>query len=1067
MDFKLPNYLIIIALLLFSLNSFGQGVTTSSIQGIVSTKDEGNLPGATVLLKHEPSGSAYSTTTLASGRFNFPNLRVGGPYTLNITFIGYESKKVENIYINLGEPTVLNIELFTKANQLAEIVVIGQTDDVLNGKRTGASTTINNRLIKTLPTIKRSFEDFTRLSPQSSGFSFSGRNRLFNNLTIDGSIFVNPFGLDAALPGGQTKSQPISLDAIEQIYVSISPFDVRQSGFTGASVNVVTKSGTNNFTGSAYTFLRNEQLIGDKVFDTKIQNPDLTYNQSGLSFGGPIIKNKLFFFTSAELERRKDPGSTYKALRPGLNSSDPNVANVTATDLDAVSQFLKSKYNYETGAYEDYTHQTTNDKFSAKLDWNINKNHTFNIAYKYLKSSRDVLPNPAISVSGRGPNKNTLPFEYNSYIINNNINSIFGELSSRFGARYSNKLQIGYTNFNDFRDSKSDPFPSVDILKDGRNYISFGLERFSINNKLDQGVTQVTDNFNVYLKNHTLTVGANLENFKFNNSFNLFFYPGHEYASVTDFLANTDDYAAEVQQANTNPFRADKTNFSQLGFYVQDDWAVNPKLKLTLGLRSDVPLYVNKLPAQPDIEALTFYKNNQPIQVKVNQYPDQKPLISPRFGFNYDVTGDRTSQFRGGTGIFTGRIPFVWLGNQSANNYIAPFYTFQINTTANDFKFPQVWRTNLAWDQKLPGDITASVDLIYGRDLNAVTHRNYNMKTPTGSADGANNGGDNRAIFQPGEERVNVVPTSSINNMPSFLDAGLIVLENTNKGYHYNVTAQLNKNFRNDLFASLGYSYGESKDITSNPGEIAANAFQTLPIVGDPNKPVLSYSDHDLKHRFVGALSYRKEYKKNFASQVGLFFERYQGGPGEVIGEVGGRYSYTYAGDMNLDGISGNDLIFIPADQSQITLVPNANDPSDTRSVAQLWSDLDNYIKQDDYLSKNRGSFAARNGSLLPAVTKVDFRFAQDFFLNVNGKRNTLQFSVDVLNIGNLLNSEWGIRKTVNTRNPLSFAGYNAQGEPTFNFPLFGNAPLTKTYNNDISLNSRWQAQVGLRYSFN
>ena len=1064
---KLRPYLLLLSFLFTCMNMYGQGVTTSSIQGLVSSTPEGGLPGASVLLRHEPSGTSYSTTTLASGRFNFPNLRVGGPYTLNITYVGYEAQKTDNIYLNLGEPTILNIELVSKSNQLAEIVVTGQQDATLNSKRTGASTTINNRLIRTLPTIKRSFEDFTRLSPQSSGFSFSGRNRLFNNLTIDGSIFVNPFGLDAALPGGQAKSQPISLDAIEQIYVSISPFDVRQSGFTGASVNVVTKSGTNNFTGSAYTFTRNEQLIGDKVFDTKIQNPDLTYNQSGMSLGGPIIENKLFFFISAELERRKDPGSTYQAFRPGLNSSDPNVANVNASDLTVVSDYLKSKYNYQTGAYENYTHQTTNDKFSAKLDWNINKNHTFNVAYKYLKSFRDVLPNPAISVSGRGPNKNTLPFENNSYIINNNINSIFGELNSRFGTRYSNKLQIGYTNFNDFRDSKSSPFPSVDILKDGRNYISFGLERFSTNNKLDQGVTQVTNNFNVFLKNHTLTAGVNFENFKFNNSFNLFYYPGHEYKSVTDFLANTENYANEVTQANANPFRADKTNFSQLGFYIQDDWSVNEKLKLTIGLRSDVPLYVNKLPAQSNIEALTFYDDNKPVKVKINQYPKQSPLVSPRFGFNYDVKGDRTMQLRGGTGIFTGRIPFVWLGNQSANNFISPFYTFQINATANDFKFPQVWRTNLAWDQKLPGDITASVDFIYGRDLNGVTHRNYNMRSPSGDADGSNNGGDTRAIFQPGEERVNVVPVSNINGLPSFLDAGLIVLENTNKGYHYNITGQLSKTFLNNLFTSVGYSYGESKDITSNPGEIAANAFQTLPIAGDPNKPSLSYSDHDLKHRFVGALSYRKEYKKNFASQIGLFFERYQGGPGEVIGEVGGRYSYAYAGDMNRDGISGNDLIYVPGNQADIILVPNPNNLTDTRSPAQLWNDLNSFINQDDYLSKRRGNFAERNGSILPAVSKVDFRFAQDFFLNVKGKRNTLQFSVDVLNIGNLINSEWGIRKTVNTRNPLSFAGYNAQGEPTFTFPLFGNSPLTKTYNNDISLNSRWQAQIGLRYSFN
>lgn len=1033
-------------------------VTTASLGGTVSANEDGSpLVGATVVATHLPSGTNYGAVTRSDGRFNLTNIRIGGPYVVRVSYTGYESVKLENINLTLGQNPDIKFSMKEQVAGLEEAVVVADRGI----DRTGAETAVSEAQLEALPTIKRSFQDFARLTPQGEGFSFSGRNRLFNNLTIDGSIFNNPFGLDAATPGGQANAQPISLDAIEQILVQVAPFDVRQSGFTGASINAVTKSGTNNYTGTLYSYFRNENLIGEKVGDIQITNPNLSYNQSGVSFGGPIVKNKVFFFGSAEVERREDPGSTYLAYRSGLNASDPNVATVTAADLDLVRATLLSRYNYETGAYENYTHQTSSNKYSAKIDVNLNTNHSLNFVYKGLRSFRDVLPNPAISVTGRGPNRETIPFEYNSYIINNNLNSYVAELNSRFGTNISNQFQVGLTTFRDFRDSKSKAFPSVDILNNGRNYISFGLERFSINNVLDQDVLQATNNLTVYRGKNIITAGLSWEQFKFNNSFNLFYYPGVTFNSMADFVAATTpgsgtyvDFNAQVTAANATPFRADKTNFGQLGAYVQNEMRVSDNLKLTLGIRADKPFYLNSLAAQSNIESLTFYKpdGTAVTGIKVNEYPNAKPLISPRFGFNYDVKGDRSSVIRGGTGLFTGRIPFVWLGNQSANNDLRPGYTFQINTTGSDFKFPQVWRTNIAFDQNLPGDLKASVDFIYGKDINAVVHRNYNMRVPTGTADGANNGGDERPIFNAGQDRVNIAPSGS------FLDAGLIVLENTNEGNHFSITTSLAKSVGN-LTANVAYSYGVSKDITSNPGEIAANAFQTLPNAGNPNAPSLSYADHDLKHRLIGALSYSKAFKSNMETNFGLFFSRVQGGPGEVIGEVGGRYSYTYAGDMNRDGISGNDLMYIPASASEIILVPMAGD---SRTTTQLWNDLNAFIEQDPYLSANRGKIAERNGAILPAFGQIDLKIAQDVMF----KKHKLQLSFDVLNLGNLLNSDWGVRSNVNTRTPLTFAGYNAQGEPTFNFPLYGGQPLSSTFGKETTIRSRWQAQFGIRYVF-
>ncbi len=1050
------NYTIrrIASLFLFLLISsfsflFAQGVTSSTISGNVVGNDGKALEGATVQVVHLPTGTKYSASTSKDGGFTFSNLRVGGPYTTTISFTGLETKKEENIFLTLGQTYFLNATMGATNAELQTVVVTANKAV----KKTGATTTISNATIQRLPTVTRKFEDFSRLTPQSNGLSFAGKNRLFNNVTIDGSIFTNPYGLDRPLPGGQTNSQPISLDAIDQIVVSISPFDVRQAGFTGANVNAVTKSGTNDFKGSVYSFFRTQALIGYKVKESQLVKTDFSGNQTGVSFGGPIIKNKLFYFVGAEIERITQPASQWRASRSGLPADNISVSNVSVTDLDLVANILKTKYNYDPGAYENYDHKTTNDKFNVKFDWNINDKHHLVFSYKYLKSSRDVLPNPAISNTGRGPNSLTLPFENNSYIINNNINSFVAELSSRFNSKYANNFQVSYTSFRDFRDSKSKPFGSIDILNNNRNYISFGLERFSTNNQLDQDVLQITNNFNIYLNKHNLTIGVNYEQFDFRNSFNLFYFPGYTFNSVADFVARTTvgnpnyvDFNADAANSLKAPYKNDFTKFAQASAYVQDEINVSNRLKLNLGLRVDLPIYFTELAAKSYINGQTWYNaDGQPTRLELNKFPTARLMLSPRIGFNWNASGDKDIVFRGGTGLFVGRIPFVWLGNQTSNQDFSPFYTFQLNGTSSDFKFPKLWRTNLGSDFKLPWGMVGTVDVLISKDLNAVVHRNYNMKLPSAKLSKVGAGGDDRPYYEFSDSRA-YQPGSG------FFDAGTIVMENTNEGYAYSVTAQLSKTIGNNFFASLAYTFGESKDITSNPGEIAANAFQTNPTLGNPNKPVLGYSDHDVRHRFIGAITWRKEYG-NYATSIGLVYEGVQGGPGENIGDIGGRYSYTYAGDLNNDGAAGNDLMFIPADASQIKL----------QNPAQ-WPALDAFIRQDPYLSENRGQYAQRNAAIIPFWHHFDLKVTQDiYFKSAGGKKHTLQVTFDVLNVGNLLNSSWGVRQTAYTRTPLSVVSVDAAKVPTFKF----DESAVNTFISDNSLSSRWQAQIGLRYLFN
>jgi len=1043
-------------LILLMINSmaFSQGVTTSSLKGKVVDQQGAAVPFANVVAVHTPSGSQYGTTSNEDGRYNIRNMRIGGPYTIEVSFVGYQSISESDVYLQLNKTGEIDFTISETAEQLDEVTLVYNKDDVINSDRTGAMTNISREQIDAMPSIARSQRDLTRITPESDGNSFGGRNNLYNNFSLDGSIFNNPFGLDYATPGGQSDAQPVSLDAIDQIQVSLAPFDVREGGFTGAGINAVTKSGTNDFYGTVYYYFRNEGMVGKKVGEVESPNTDFSTMQTGASIGGPIIKNKLFFFVNFEAERREQLAHGFVADN-GSNSGS-NVTSVLESDIQAVQSRLRDYWNYEPGAYQGYNHLTSNNKLLIKLDWNISNKHKATLRYNMLDAWKDILPHPE-AIIGRGPTSFRLPFENSSYRIFNKIHSIVGELNSMFSSTLSNNLLIGYTAFRDHREPKSAPWPVVDIFDaNGNLAISMGSEMFSTSNVLNQDVFQLTDNLTLYRGSHTFTAGLNFEMFLFDNSFNLFYYPWYTFNSVADFLANDVngiDFNQATSDAQQNDYAWSYLNVAQLGLYLQDEWAVNDKLNLTIGLRMDIPMYFNEIEVTDAVlEARNFdgwvNEDGESAEVDPAAWPNANPLWSPRVGFNYDIKGDNTLQLRGGTGIFSGRVPFVWLGNQSSNSGIYPGYTFQVNATEQDYRWPQVWKSNLALDAKLGEGWLVTLEGIYGNDINAVVHRNYNMLPPTGVLTGT---GDTRASFA-GFNEVNIYSSSA--GSIGFLDAGTIVLDNTKEGSQFSLTGKVSKDFAFGLNANVSYTYMDSKDYTSIPAEIAADAFQRNPVVGNPNTPMLSWSRYGLKHRVISSIFYRKSY--NFmATTLGLFIEAGKGN----------RYSYSYAGDLNGDAIGFNDLLYVPASASDINfgIVDGGGNGVEDANAATMWAALDAFIEQDEYLSTRRGDYAERNGAMLPWFSQFDFRVAQDFTLETKGgKKNTLQISLDIMNIGNMFNSNWGERKFASTYNPISVNGVDNNGTPWLGF----NTNLTDSYVDDVSVRSKWQMQLGIRYIF-
>ena len=1080
--------------------------TTSEIQGIVKNGTIA-VASATVQATHTPTGTVYTTTTRKDGRYNLSNLKVGGPYLVKVTNVGYQGQDKENVFLTLGQTFNADFSLDIKSKDLDAVVVTStRQDKVINNNRTGSQEVISRNQIERLPTISRSLTDFTKLTPSSNGLSFGGVSSSYNNLTVDGANFNNVFGLSGSL-GGQTNSQPISIDAIEQIQVNLSPFDVRQGSFSGAGINSVTRSGTNKFKGSVYGFSRNENTQGYKVNTVEAVKTAIDYSQFGASLGGAIIKNKLFFFGSYEQERISLPGSpTFRAARAGETPDGTSISQARALDLDTLKLFLISKFGYDPGQYENYNNRTESKKATVRIDWNINKNNTFTLKYNYLQSFRDVPASASGSPNGgRGPNANGMAFSGTGYTINNNFNIIIAELNTRFSNKSNNKLQIGYTALRDFRESlSSKEFPMVDILntQGGFTYTSFGYEPFTYNNKLNSNVLQISDIFTFYKGSHEISIGTQNYIKSFENGFAPNYQGIYRFNSLNDFyLSASSPYTSisspGLQNATFSSLRTSTTkdgsfpfakiNSVEYSVFAQDKWRVKPNLTVTYGIRADVPTFGNSFDQNDSLKTLKFRDG---ITIDVGAQPQTRVLLSPRVGFNWDVFGNKKTQIRGGLGTFAGPPPFVWISNQASNNGVQfglsqaggaanvagslPFSTdvnlfrpttkgvlptqYNVAVTSSDFRYPQNFKASLGLDQKLPNNWTLTVEGTYTKDINAVYFQNINLPYSGVPLTGV----DNRVRYNTsqiyggfGTPTNTVGPIGTYSN-PNISDA--ILMRNSNEGYGYFATVQVQKTTKY-LSGSVAYTYSKAKTINDG-GSIAQSNWRDRPTSGDPNRDELGNANFYQPHRIIAYLTYRREYAKHFATSIGFTYEF----------AANGTASYVYNGDLNGDNAGGNnDLMYIPRDKSEIVLVKsNAADP---RTPDQIWAQLDAFIKQDPYLSVHRGEVAERNGALAPYFKKLNMNLTQDFFFETKDKnRHTLRLTVDIFNLGNLLNKQWGITRTFNRTSPLGYVGLTPEGRPAFNFNYLdptNQVPLVNSYRDNTGIDSRWNMQIGLRYLFN
>ena len=1080
---------------------FAQGSTTAALAGnVVDEKGQG-LPGASVIAVHEPTGSRYGGSTRADGRYNIVNMRVGGPYKITVSFVGYKNAVQSGIVLTLAQELRQNFKLEVNQSQLEEVKVVASRSSIINSGRTGAATTVGNNQITTLPTLNRSLGDFARLDPRANGLNFAGRNALYNNITVDGAFFNNAFALSSTI-GGQAGASPISVDAIDQFQVLIAPYDVRQGMATGANINVVTKSGTNNWSGSGYYFGSDQGLVGNKIGDVTNQYGTFARGQIGARIGGALIKDKLFVFGSFEQETQTEPGSNFVATRTG---SEANKSIAKAADLDRLKDFLISKFKYNPGAYENWNKEKYSQKVNLRLDWNISDKHKFNVKYNYLRSYADINPSNSGSLSGgRSPSAAVLPFQGSLYRINNNLDSYIAELNSTFSSSVANNLTVGYTQMRDFRQSpvNDNPFPTVDIGNNDLNELTaFGYEPFSANNILNSDIFQIADNLTIYKGKHVYTLGLAYETNSFMNGFAPNYYGGYQFKSIDDFInsasGDTKVIPARYQQqwSNYSTFPFAEMKGSTLSFYGQDEITAAKGLKLTFGLRADAtsfpsfdePKYTNTY-----VPSLTFRDG---VKLTTNKFPETTVLWSPRFGFNWDVKDDKQTQIRGGVGVFSGRVPYVWLSNQLSNNGVLfgseniqnptnrpfnpdvnayrPAITLPLTPTAYNlavtdpnFKFSQVFRTNLALDKNLGDGWILGLEGIYTKDINAVYLENVNLPKSTVKAVGA----DNRVIFYTlganglpsavrnfaiyGNVRGVNAPAVGPNTVSSPNISDAIVIKNTDLGYSYALTATISKSFENGLFASLAYTNSDSRSVNDG-GSIAQSQWRDRVVSGDPNENVASYSSYIQTHRFNAYGSYRLNYLNENASTT--FGFTYSAAPA-------GRFSYTYSGDMNGDNQTSNDLIFIPRSQSDILLRDLG-----TYTAAQQWADLDKYITQDSYLNAHRGHYAERNGAELPWSANFDFKIIQDFYIKVGGHKNTLQFTLDVFNFGNYVTPQWGLNQSTLRAGLINYVANDAAtGRPVFTFPYrSGTTPLSDTFQRSFGLGSRWQAQFGVRYIFN
>ena len=1088
------------AAMFVGVTAFAQ-LTTSSLNGLVADASGEPVIGAAVIATHTESGTSYATVTNNEGRYYINGMRAGGPYKVEVSCLGYRTVAFTDVTLQLAESLSLNAKLEDDAQMLSEAIVISDATSKFAAEKTGAATNISNRQIAGLPTVSRSITDVTRLSPYGgNGMSFAGADGRTANFTVDGANFNNNFGLSSNLPGG---GSPISIDAIEELQVVISPYDVRQTNFIGGGVNAITKSGTNTFKGSAYIYHRNENMRGDTVEGETVagardKDRNTTY---GFTLGGPIVKNKLFFFANFEYSKVPTIANRWRGSTDGVGNADANISRTTLEDLEKVSKHLKDKYGYETGSWTDFPANESNMKVLARLDWNINDKNHLALRYNYTLNKAWSSPNSSSMDGGtRSAYGRTslygMSYANSMYSIDNVVHSLSLDLNSRISDNLSNQFLATLSLLNDVRGTDSSDFPFIDIRNDDGSapmpYISAGYELFTWNNAVHNTHIGIKDDITWYGGKHKVTAGINYEYQMADNSYMRNGTGYYRYLSLDDFL---NERAPEVvcltygYDGEENP--AARVQFHKLGLYAQDEWQANENFKLTYGVRFDGLFFDNKdLMTNNAILALNYgvaHDAQNPDEhvdgcrhIDTGKWPNSNISVSPRVGFVWDVLGDKSLKFRGGTGLFSGRLPLVFFTNMPSNSGMVQYQAIlgpkgdqvdmsqfagkilnrkelynklvelgypttikpedgtlpsAISAVDPKFKMPQVWKTSLAIDYAFPTSFPFSVsaEAIYNKTVNGVCLTDWNVKPVDGFT--RFNGVDNRPIYQKG----NYLYTSK----------SAYVLENTHRGYGWSATASINMEPVKGLYLSAAYTHTASKEITGMPGSNASSVLNNMGTVNGPNDPGLHNSQYVTPDRFFANLSYSDKCGNHF----GIIYETWRGGY---------NYSYMTQNDINGDGYN-YDLIFIPTDEQ----VANG----DFRFVSQDDADrfLD-YVHNDKYLSKHQGEYAEAYSVYSPWVHRIDFSYKHDFKVRIGKSVNTLQLSFDLKNALNLFNSNWGVSKYMNPDlgegRILKYEGVDKEGYATFSTAKAYNG-TTETWQRLHSIGQCWYASVGIRYMFN
>lgn len=1086
--------------------AYSQGITGAAMNGKVTARSGESLPGVNIIAIHTPSGTRYGTSTRSDGGYALPNMRVGGPYTVTASAVGYKKQTKENIYLRLSENLELNFSLVEEAVQGQEVVVLGTRSEVMSASHTGASTNVTRETIDRLPTISRSFQDYYKVSPYFNPASTAGgsgnalgRNSKYNNIQVDGVNFNDLFGLGSTGTfGGQATTKVISvisLDAIEEFQLVVSPYDVRQADFTGAGVNAITRSGTNDYKASAFYYGRSEEFAGydpTSVYPLKKKLSGFSDNQYGARVGGPIIENELFFFANAEISRYKQPIS-----RTFDNQTvSTNTFTAHADSLTMLSNYLKTRYGYDPGSFSEINVASKNEKVFFRFDYNLSEDHKLTARYNYLHAIDDNRPS-------RGSGTTDIYFDNGRYKLQNKTHSVALQLSSVFGNEMSNEFIVGYNDIFDFPTYYGQAFPTLYISTRGSlggtqsttiQTLVLGSEEFRHYNELGQKVTEITDNFSLYLPEHTITLGGKVSFLSFRNLFIPDAFGAYTYSSIAQFLNDQRPTSYSFRySATSNPLQEANWKTKQFGFYAQDEWTVNPLLKITGGVRVDIPQYSSKPNYNKPLDDTLFAVTG--VHYRTDEPPKTTPVFSPRIGFNWALDEERTAQLRGGIGIFSGRFPFVWVSNQYSNTGV-DFYTrsvingtdtvkhfvpdpynqpklasatlpsAEVDLTDRNFKAPSVIRWTLGFDYRLPLDITATIEGIFSRTQNDVYTQNLNLKGLQTNADSVGSTPRTNGPLTPngrvvGENREmwgRISPTGSGNPTTQWIDAGrfspgIFLVRNTNKGFNSNVTMFFQRNVPEGLNGIVGYTWGMAKDINSNNSTTASSQWRFNPTPGNPNEPQLTYSQWDRRHRVFASLSYRHLWGDNgFATSIGLNYN----------GQSGRPFSYMVVGDVNGDGRTDNDLVYIPKDPNDIVLVNSSG--TVLAKTASEYQALFDFINKDSYLSEHKGQMSERSGPREPWSSSVDLRIAQEIPVVAGHK---LEVTIDILNLLNFFDSGAGwVRNTGanQTVNLLQFTGFTTTAGPDYGKPRYVWLGLTDPFQPDNIL-SRWAMQFGVRYT--